>query len=110
MKKITFYNSYFMDFYNRQNKKVQDKIEWTLGLIRDLDYIPEKYFKHITNGDGLYEIRVQVNSNIFRIFSFFDKGNLIVLINGFQKKSMLIPKIEIEMAKKLMKEYFNVKK
>lgn len=110
MRKIKFYRSYFVDFYNMQNNKVQDKIEWTLGLIRDHVYVPEKYFKHISDGDGLFEIRVHVGTDIYRIFSFFDNGDLIVLINGFQKKTMKLPKSEIELAKKLKKEYFDDKK
>lgn len=110
MRKIIFYKSYFVDFYNLQNNTVQNKIEWTLGLLRDQDYVPEKYFKHISDSDGLFEVRIHVGTNIYRIFSFFDKGDIVVLINGFQKKTMKIPKKEIELAKKLKKEYFDDKK
>ncbi len=63
----------------------------------------------MTGTKGLYEIRVEVGSNIFRIFSFFDKGNLIVLGNGFQKKTQKTPKQEIEKALKIMEEYKNEK-
>jgi phage-related protein len=56
-------------------------------LIATLDRIPEKYFKHITGTDGIYEIRVEVGSDIYRVFSFFDKGQLVILVNGFQKKT-----------------------
>ncbi len=56
---------------------------------------------------GLYEIRVEVGSDIYRVFSFFDKGHLIILINGFQKKTPKTPKSEIELAEKLKKEHFN---
>lgn len=59
--------------------------------------------------DGLYEIRVEVGSNIFRIFCCFDKGSLVILFNGFQKKTQKTPKQQIERAMKLMKEYFNEK-
>ncbi len=110
MRKIIFYKNYFLDFYNELNENVQKKIEWTLGLLRDLERVPEKYFKHITNTVGLYEIRIHVGTNIFRIFSFFDSGNIVVLINGFQKKSRKTPKKEIELALALMKEYYNEKK
>ena len=109
MREIVFYKDYFMDFYSEQNEKVQKKIEWTLGLLRDLERVPEKYFKYITDTEGLYEIRVQVGTNIFRIFSFFDSGKLVILINGFQKKSMKTPKKEIDLALKIMKEYFDEK-
>ncbi len=71
--------------------------------------IPKKYFNHMEDTDGLFEIRVEVGSNIFRVFSFFDEGNLVILLNGFQKKSQKTPKNEIELAEKLKKEYFNEK-
>ncbi len=109
MRELKIYKRYFFDFYEEQTNEVQQKIEWTLGLIRDLDRIPEKYFKHMEGTKGLYEIRVQVGGNIYRIFSFFDKGNIVVLGNGFQKKSQKTPKQEIDLALKIMEEYFNEK-
>ena len=86
MRKLIAYKRYFLDFYENQTDDVQKKIEWTLGLMRDLPKIPEKYFKHIEGTKGLYEVRAQVGSNIYRIFSFFDKGQIVVLGNAFQKK------------------------
>jgi len=71
--------------------------------------VPKKYFTHMEDLEGLFEIRVEVGSNIFRVFSFFDEGNLVILLNGFQKKSQKTPKNEIELAEKLKKEYFNEK-
>ncbi len=71
--------------------------------------VPKKYFNHMENSDGLFEIRVEIGSNIFRVFSFFDEGNLVILLNGFQKKSQKTPKNEIELAEKFKKEYFNEK-
>ena len=102
--------TYFLDFYENQDDNVQRKIEWTLNLVRITQHIPEKYFKHLEGTKGLYEIRVEVESNIFRIFSFFDKGNLIVLGNGFQKKTQKTPKQELERALKIMEEYQNENK
>lgn len=89
---------------------MQTKIEWTLNLIQVTQYIPEKYFKHLEGTNGLYEIRVEVGRNIYRIFSFFDKGNLVVLGNAFQKKSQKTPKQELEKALKIMEEYQNENK
>jgi len=100
-----FYKSYFHDFFIKQNKKVKAKIVWTFNLIEDLQRVPETYLKHIKNTDGLYEIRVQLGNDIFRIFCFFDKGELIVLANGFQKKSQKTPKKEIAKALKIKAEY-----
>jgi phage-related protein len=106
-RKIIVYKRYFLDFYEVQNETVQNKIEWTLKLIQTMKHVPEKYFKHLTAKDGLYEIRIEVGSNIYRIFSFFDKGNLIVLGNAFQKKSQKTPQQEILRAIKIMEEYKN---
>ena len=102
---VTFYKDYFIEFFVKQREKVQDKITWTLELIEHLEKIPETYLKHLENTDGLYEIRVKQGSDIFRIFCFFDKGKLIVLANGFQKKEQKTPKKEIEKALKIKKEY-----
>ena len=108
-RQVIAYKRYFLDFYEDQEEAVQRKIEWTLNLIRITQQLPEKYFKHMKTTKGLYEIRVEVGNNIFRIFSFFDAGNLIVLANGFQKKSQKTPKQEIEKALKIKNEYENEK-
>tara|TARA_R110002049_G_scaffold52141_2_gene146417 strand:- start:33 stop:365 length:333 start_codon:yes stop_codon:yes gene_type:complete len=100
-----FYKSYFQDFFIKQKKKVKAKIVWTFDLIEDLQRVPETYLKHIKNTDGLYEIRIQLGNDIFKIFCFFDKGELIVLANGFQKKSQVTPKKEISKALKIKAEY-----
>jgi phage-related protein len=97
-RQIIAYKNYFLEFYEVQPDHVQRKIEWTLNLIRVTRQVPEKSFKHIESSKGLYEIRVEVWSNIYRIFSFFDKGNLVVLGNAFQKKSQKTPKQELEKA------------
>lgn len=106
-RQVIAYKNYFLDFYEGLNDNVQRKIEWTLNLIRVTPQIPEKYFKHLEGTKGLYEIRIEVSGNIYRIFAFFDKGNLVVLGNGFQKKSQKTPKQEIERALKIMEEYQN---
>ncbi|MBL0293582.1 MAG: type II toxin-antitoxin system RelE/ParE family toxin [Saprospiraceae bacterium] len=102
---IIFYKNYFEDFFIKQNKKVKAKIIWTFDLIEEIDKIPEIYLKHIENTSGLYEIRIQQGNDIFRIFCFFDKGNLVILANGFQKKTQKTPKQEIEKALKIKGEY-----
>ncbi|HBF87220.1 MAG TPA: addiction module toxin RelE [Bacteroidales bacterium] len=109
VRQVVAYKNYFLDFYIVQPDNVQSKIEWTLNLIRVTRQVPEKYFKHIEGTKGLYEIRVEVGGNIYRIFSFFDKGNLVVLGNAFQKKTKKTPKQEIERALKIMEEYSNEK-
>jgi phage-related protein len=94
----------------KQRDRVKDKIIWTFELIEELQIVPETYLKHIENTDGLFEIRVQQGSDIFRIFCFFDQGQLVVLANGFQKKTQKTPKQEIERALKIKSEYENDKK
>ncbi|HEY8971919.1 MAG TPA: type II toxin-antitoxin system RelE/ParE family toxin [Puia sp.] len=87
-RQIYFYKKSFEEFFTRQGEKVKEKIIWTLRLIEELPQVPESYLKHLT---GLYEIRVQASNGIFRIFCFFDQSKLIVLLNGFQKKTQKTP-------------------
>jgi phage-related protein len=102
---IFFYKGYFDDFYQKQRAKVKNKILWILRIIETLPIVPELYLKHIEGTDDLYEIRIQQGSDIFRIFCFFDHGQLVVLVNGFQKKTKKTPKNEIEKALKIKREY-----
>ena len=102
---VIFYKEYFKEFFAEQREKVQDKITWTLELIEEIERVPETYLKHIEETEGLYEVRIKQGSDIFRIFSFFDKGKLIVLANGFQKKTQKTPRKDIEKALKIKKEY-----
>ena len=108
-RQIIFHKQYFMDFYLGQTEKVQEKIEYVFKILRTVQNVPKKFLDHMTGTDGLYEIRVELDSNIYRIFCCFDKGNLVVLFNGFQKKTQKTPKQEIDMALKLKDEYFNSK-
>ncbi|MBU3744094.1 MAG: type II toxin-antitoxin system RelE/ParE family toxin [Sediminibacterium sp.] len=106
---IVFYKSYFEKFFLKQSKKVKEKIIWTFDLIEELPRVPENYLKHMEDTNGLYEIRVQFGNNIFRIFCFFYQGQLVVLANGFQKKTEKTAKKEIELAHKIKAEYENQK-
>lgn len=85
------------------------KFNWTLQLIATMAIIPKKYFDHMTGTTGIFEIRVEVGTDIYRVFSFFDKGQLIILMNGFQKKTQKTPKAEIELAERIKKQYFDEK-
>lgn len=89
---------------------MQEKIEYVFKIIRSVQNVPKKFLEHITGTDGLYEIRIEFEGNIYRVFCFFDKGNLVVLFNGFQKKTQKTPRKEIDLALKLKEEYFNSKK
>ena len=109
-RQIIFHKQYFADFYLNQSAKVQEKIDYVFKIIRTVQNVPKKFLDHMTGTDGLYEIQVEFESNIFRIFCCFDKGNLVVLLNGFQKKTQKTPKKEIDLALKLKNEYFNSKR
>lgn len=106
---VIYYKTYFQDFFIKQPKRTRAKIDWTIEAVEELQYVPEMYLKHITNTIGLYEIRVQIGSDIIRIFCFFETGKLVVLINGFQKKTQKTPLREIKMALKLKADYENEK-
>ena len=108
-RELFFYKNYFEKFFDKQTDKVKKKVLWTLRVIQELDHIPEVYLKHIKNSSGLYEIRVQVGNNIFRIFCFFDVDNLVVIGHGFQKKSQKTPKQQIEKAEQIKREYYDSK-
>jgi len=109
-RKLSTYGKYFLEFYNKLDKDLQEKIDWVFELVKTVDIIPKKYFKHLESTDGLFEIRIEYERNIYRIFCFFDEGNLVILINAFQKKTQKTPKSEIEFAKKLKRQYFIDKK
>jgi len=109
IRQIIFYKDYFLDFYNLQNEKVQNKIDEVLFMITILERVPKKFFDHLSGTNGLYEIRIELGGNIFRVFCCFDEGKLIVLFNGFQKKSQKTPKNELMKAEKLKEEYFKKK-
>ena len=107
IRELFYYKNYYLNFFNTLKPDVKKKLNWTLQLISTIDRVPEKYFKHMTGSSGIFEIRVEVGSEIFRVFSFFDKGKLIILLNGFQKKSQKTPRNELELAEKLKKQYFD---
>jgi len=109
-REIRFYEKYFIDFYLSLDLSVQEKIEYVFKVIRTVDMIPQKFLKHIEGTDGLYEIRVKVGSDIYRVFCCFDAGRIVMLFNGFQKKSQKTPKKEINKALKIKQDYFNKKR
>ncbi|MBJ2185938.1 MAG: type II toxin-antitoxin system RelE/ParE family toxin, partial [Muribaculaceae bacterium] len=103
------YKDYFNEFYVAQTDAVRRKINYCLNVVRSVDRVPKTILRSMENTDGLYEIRVEVGSNIFRIFCCFDEGSLVILFNGFQKKTQKTQPLQLERAKKIMKEYFKEK-
>ena len=106
---IKLYKKYFTEFYLEQTENVKRKINYCLNMVKTVDRVPSSILRNMGGTEGLYEIRVEAGSNIFRIFCCFDDGALVILFNGFQKKTQKTPKKEIDRAKRLMKEYFNEK-
>ena len=110
IREIIFYKDYFEDFFETLHDKVKDKIDEVLFMMTILERVPLKFFKSIEGIKGLFEIRIEYENNIYRIFCCFDKGNLVVLFNGFQKKTQKIPAKELAKAEKIMAAYFNEQK
>ena len=109
VREIKFYRQYFHDFFNALSEKIRNKIDYVLFVITVTEQIPVKFFKHIEGNEGLYEIRVEYGGNIYRIFCCFDEGNIVVLFNGFHKKTQRTPQKEIDKALEIQKMYFNDK-
>ena len=95
---IKLFKNYFKEFYIEQTDDVRDKINFVLRLVETQRIIPRKFFRIIEGSDGIYEIRVELDSNIYRIFCCMDKGSIVVLFHGFQKKTQKTPSKEIKRA------------
>ena len=109
VREVIAYEKHFEDFLLKQQRKVQDKIFKVIEIIETYERVPSQYLKAIIGTKGLYEARIKLGSNIWRVFCFFDKGKLVILLNGFQKKSQKTPNKEIKKAEKLMNQYYQDK-
>lgn len=109
VREVVEFENHFSDFLKRQPTKVQNKIFKIIEAIETLEKVPSNYLKSIIGTNGLYEARIQLGSDIWRVFCFFDKGRLVILLNGFVKKTQRTPKNEIEKANQLMIKYFKSK-
>lgn len=103
-REIFVYKNYFYDFLSTLSEKVVEKIDYGLSLLESQDRISRKFVKYLR--DDVYELRTEYESNIYRVFFIFDKGNIVVLFNGFQKKSQKTPQSELNKAIKLKEEYY----
>ncbi len=106
VREIVFFKRYFDDFFDKQPKNVQEKLYWSIKLLQTVQNVPQNHLKPLHGSDGLMEMRTQLGGNIYRVFCFFDAGNLIILMNGFQKKTQKTPKSEIKRALKIRDEYY----
>ena len=103
-RRILTYGGYFEAFMSSLKETEQEKIQYGLLLLKTQDRLPKKFVKHIR--DGIYELRTEYGGNIFRVFFIFDEGKIIVLFNGFQKKSQKTPLTEIDKALKIKEAYY----
>ncbi|MBP3534781.1 MAG: type II toxin-antitoxin system RelE/ParE family toxin [Muribaculaceae bacterium] len=108
-REVVTYKDYFEDFFKNQSRKVQDRIIKVLDILETVERVPVTYLKYVEGTNGLFEIRVQLGRDIFRIFCCFDGNRLVVLFSGFQKKSQKTPPKEIDRAVRIMNDYFNDK-
>ena len=107
-RRILVYKDYFLTFYRALEAGAQKRIDYVLDVLKMQDRVSEKFVKYIK--EGIYEIRASYNGNIYRAFFIFDEGNIVMLFNGFQKKSQKTPSKEIDKALELKKEYYAGKK
>ena len=103
-RKIVTYGGYFEAFMETLTDKEQEKIQYGLLLLKNQDRLPKKFVKLIR--EGIYELRTEYAGNIYRIFFIFDNGQIVVLFNGFQKKTQKTPANEIEKAIKIKEAYY----
>jgi phage-related protein len=109
IRQVIAYKNFFEDFLLAQPVKVQDKIYKIIEAIETLERIPANYLKFIQGTKRLYEARIQLGPDIWRVFCFFDQGKLVILLNGFVKKTQKTPRKEIDKALGLMNSYYEEK-
>lgn len=107
MREIYTFKQYFRNFYDSLTDAAKEKIDYALMLLKTQSRISAKFVKYIE--DGIFELRAEYRNRVYRIFFIFDEGNIVVLFNGFQKKTQKTPRAEIEMAKRIKKEYYESK-
>jgi phage-related protein len=109
IRNIKLFKNYYKEFYVAQTQIVRDKINYVLKMVETQRIVPKKFFRIIEGSDGIYEIKVEMESNIYRIFCCMDEGAVVVLFHGFQKKTQKTPQKEIKRAEAIKKEYFKSK-
>lgn len=106
-RRVIAYKHYFKEFFDSLDGRAQEKVLYVLTLLKTQDRLPIKFIKIIK--EGLYELRIEYNSNIYRVFFIFDEDKIVILFNGFQKKTQKTPNDEIKKALKLKEEYYGSK-
>ena len=107
-RRIITFGRYFGEFMDGLTIKEREKVDYGLVLLKTQDRLPTKFVKHIR--EGLYELRTEYNGNIYRVFFIFDEEKIVVLFNGFQKKTQKTPTSQIAKALKIKEEYYEYKR
>lgn len=105
---ILAYKTYFWDFIQSLTDAESRKVFYVIDMLKTQERVSTKFVKYLR--DEIYELRAEHNGNIFRVFFIFDNGNVVMLFNGFQKKTQKTPEKEIKKAIQLKKEYYAGKK
>jgi phage-related protein len=110
MRTIVFYRTESGDcpveeFLDSLTGKQAQKVLWVLRLIEELERVPSQYLKKLVNTDEIWEVRVQLGNNIFRLLGFWDVAKVLLLTHGFAKKTQKTPAPEIALAEKRKQDY-----
>ncbi len=98
------------EFLDTLSSKQAQKVAWVLNLIEEMNVVPGQYFQKMANTDDIWEARIKMGSNIFRLLGFFDGSKLVVMSHAFQKKTQKIPRQAIRLAEDRKRDYFRRKK
>ena len=109
VRKVVVFEDHFKEFRNTLGREALKKLYQVLTLIMMVKVVPARFLKAIEGRKGLFEIRVEQGNNIYRVFCCFDEENLVILFNGFQKKTQKTPIEQLDKAEALMKKYFDQK-
>ena len=106
VRKVVLFKRYFDEFFDKQPRKVQEKLYWSIKILGTVEDIPKNHLKSLPGTNGLMEMRTQFGGNIYLLFCFFDDGKVVVLMNGFEKKTEKTPRNEIERAMRIREKYY----
>ena len=109
VRQLVVFEDHFKEFRKTLDKEALMKLYQVMTLIMKVEVVPIRFLKAIRGRKGLYEIRSEFEGDIYRVFCCFDEGNLVILFNGFQKKTQKTPIEQLDKAEALMKKYFEQK-
>lgn len=102
VRRVVVFEDHFREFRKSLDRETLKKLYQVITLIMMVEVVPSRFLKAIEGRKGLYEIRVENGGNIYRVFCCFDEGNLVILFNGFQKKTQKTPSSQLDKAESLV--------